>query len=860
MAASSTTERNVKTNFKGDASDGIRASREMERELKRFQREQARTQKEIARQQAEFSAQSERGADRLISAFGSVTKGILSIGSAVSSAQGLAGAASAVATLSGVAVALPGILAAGAAAGGVFKLALSGVGDAISAKDLKEFNEVTKDMAPNAVELARAVRDQNERFTELKKTVQNNFFEGFGDDVRTLADRYFPILKSRSADIATEWNRMGREAAKALLAPGAVEDVNSVLKDTRDGLKELRPALGNVITGVLDLSAVGSTRLGSVSKAVTGVTEDFKKWVAEGIKTGRINDLLEDGVSMAKQLGRVMSNVKDIGGALFHGLTNEGKSFVDGLIKSTQAVKDFVTSADGQRTIKALASALGTASDVARNVFSAALTQVGGIIDKLGPGFEGFARGVGTFLVNAINTVGPLLQGLAAFLSDHAAIVERLTPAIIGLVLAYKGMRVAEEVKTWVKGLDVLLNGVQTSAAGAAGAIGDEKAKGGLVGRLGGLKAIAGVIGLAVVADQLDDINVKAAGSADKLSGVDAQLHNIKGAAEQLLSLDFSGIAKEIGDELKQIDEQFRNGKSPIGKLITGEKGKVGFEISAGVDTSTAQEDLKHLTDEIGRTSASVKINGNSLPAGLALKKVITEIDNGAGTVDVNGNTIDANRALDDLVRQINESTGTIKVDGNEVPAGQVLVGLLNRVNGSRGMIGVDADTSSAQGVINRFITMNDGKQISIFVNAKGDAGGLASAGRLAGGGRPFDGRVRGPGTPTSDTAGLFMLSNDEHVLAGADVQALGGHSAVYRLRALARQGKFRGFADGGTPASLTTKVPAPSSTPSIHVGGATTSVAVFIDGQEFRGIVRSEINSSQRAADRRKRAGSGAL
>src|SRR5688500_20201719 len=125
MAARSTTERTVKTKFDGDASGGIRAARAMERELKRLHREAERAQ-------ADFVVRTVRGADSVSSALTATSKSVLAVGSAVSSAQGLAGAAAAIGTLSGTAVALPGLLAASAAAGGGFALAMSGIGDAIA--------------------------------------------------------------------------------------------------------------------------------------------------------------------------------------------------------------------------------------------------------------------------------------------------------------------------------------------------------------------------------------------------------------------------------------------------------------------------------------------------------------------------------------------------------------------------------------------------------------------------------------------------------------------------------------------------------------------------------------------------------
>lgn len=65
--------------------------------------------------------------------------------------------------------------------------------------------------------------------------------------------------------------------------------------------------------------------------------------------------------------------------------------------------------------------------------------------------------------------------------------------------------------------------------------------------------------------------------------------------------------------------------------------------------------------------------------------------------------------------------------------------------------------------------------------------------GRLATGGPVF-----GPGTGTSDTAGVFRLSNNEHVWTAREVAAAGGHARVEALRKAALSRELPGFAAGG--------------------------------------------------------------
>jgi hypothetical protein len=836
MAMKSTTERTVKTKFDGDATSGIRAAKAMERELARLDRERTKAQ-------AQYSSDTERGATRVISAFASITKGILAVGSATSSAQGLAGATAAVATLSGTALALPGILAGGAAAGGVLALALSGVSDAIGAKDLEEFNKLTKDMAPNAVKLATAVRDQSGRFSDMKKVVQGNFFDGFDTDVRQLADKYFPVLSKQSGLIATEWNKMGREASKALLDPKSVSAVNSVLGDTRAGLQEMRPSLGNVLTGFIQLSAVGSKRLPALSRAVNNVTQEFEDWVTAGVESGRINELIDEGVAVAKKFGAALGNVGEIGGAVWRGLGAGGADFAGSLVESTQALEDFFESAEGQQALKTLGEVLNTTADVARDIFMTALREIGPVVSELGPVVMEIVRAIGTSLVTAMEVAGPLLQSTARFLSENKETVGDLVPLILALAVGYKGLSVAKDAAAWVGGLSTAFGDADKKAKGASDSIGKGSKSGG-TGLIGSLAGIAAVVGAGVVIDIVNDSEIaKANDFKISLDGILATIGKI-------------GENGALGLITKYNDAVIGG----VGKAISGaQQGSVVLTISS--DTSQAERNLNDLKDQIRRSEEYVTINGNKVPADVALRDVVAAIDAGEGTVNVNGNTIDSQRALEDLIGQINRSSGTVVVDGNPVPAGQVLFGLIKTISGSRSTMSVDADASAAQGVVNRFITMNNGRQIDIFVNAKGDAGGLASAGRLASGGRPFyNGRVSGPGTRTSDTAGFFALSDEEHVWSAADVAGAGGHGAMYRLRALARQGLLRGFADGGTPAYLTTSIAPPRQAPSVSVAAPNTTVAVFIDGQEFRGIVRTEIEDDKRSTQRKARAGSGAL
>lgn len=104
-------------------------------------------------------------------------------------------------------------------------------------------------------------------------------------------------------------------------------------------------------------------------------------------------------------------------------------------------------------------------------------------------------------------------------------------------------------------------------------------------------------------------------------------------------------------------------------------------------------------------------------------------------------------------------------------------------------------------------------------------------------------GAIHGPGTGTSDTAGIFALSNGEHVLTAAEVNAMGGQNAVYQFREHLRSGGS-GYASGG---SVGREYSAPASSGAGSAGGApgtTIEMPITINGATDANAVRHAVIS----------------
>lgn len=113
----------------------------------------------------------------------------------------------------------------------------------------------------------------------------------------------------------------------------------------------------------------------------------------------------------------------------------------------------------------------------------------------------------------------------------------------------------------------------------------------------------------------------------------------------------------------------------------------------------------------------------------------------------------------------------------------------------------------------------------SLFSGIEGIGGTLFPKKRAAGG------PIFGPGTGTSDTAGVFALSNNEHVLTAREVAAAGGHGAIFALRKAILAGGVQFRAAGG-PSSVTAYRAAPSVLSGGYRGPSASEIAAAMASQ----------------------------
>lgn len=166
----------------------------------------------------------------------------------------------AAAPAAGAILALPAAFAVANAAMAVFKVGIIGVGDAMSAVatgDAKKLNESLKKLAPSARQFVTAMAQAKKAFDPVQRAVQQKLFEGLGAQIRTLASRNLPLLRTGMVSVAASFNGIGRAALRAAATPLFSRALAGVLSVTASTMRAFTPAVAPLVTALTRLVVIG---------------------------------------------------------------------------------------------------------------------------------------------------------------------------------------------------------------------------------------------------------------------------------------------------------------------------------------------------------------------------------------------------------------------------------------------------------------------------------------------------------------------------------------------------------------------------------------------------------------------------
>jgi hypothetical protein len=763
-------------------------------------------------------------------------------------------------------------------------------------------------------------------FKQLKADVS----DAFAQELTPVFAKLIPVIKGVSGglqEMAIDLSGVADKLVSVVSSAAGIEKLNAVIKGSRAFIRGMGDGLATFLDGFLSALASAQdqmrglgTAFGSIFGSIGAAMKDL---ASDGSIVKVVAGMSATFTGLGKVLGSLVQVVTRLGGAFGDSFGVLFTNLSIGIDKASPGLVD-------------LGLALG-------DLFRA----IAPLLPVIGELAGSFAHS----LADGIRAVIPYVQQFADWAKNNIGTIKAIGEGILALALAVKGLSIFTSVLGWVDGVVGAFGRLKGGADGAA------TSASGLGRSLGLLKGVAIAAGLLAVAEAMDQINIKSAGGVEHLQGFEENLHDIAGAASELLSGDFGRIGDEFAAQMDETVRNIQTGKSAFGEFLGYIKRNLAEKLpdmNFNLNTGPAAGQLDAFIAGVNKNAPTVNINGNANGAGFALREILREIAAGHEFVDIDGKPMKAQDALAFVIGLINNSNPEVNINGtyvkagdalaqflgiankaeatatlkaNPLPADETVGGWTRRTEGTTGMAQMNANPVPANAVRDQWVggvsrtrgtatldanpapgnqqvagwkgradsttgtahlSANPAVANSTTTGWKGTAdrtvgtaslhadpgpanetlGGLLTRwsnrvlnwtvhilGGLATGGPVFSGAVHGPGTGTSDTAGLFRLSNGEHVLTARDVQAMGGQAGVLAFRRSLNSGRVprmsatggRAATGGGVTAAGALSIPAPQ-----------VNVQVHVDGNEVRSIVRTEISQANRSTRRAVLAGTG--
>lgn len=303
------------------------------------------------------------------------------------------------------------------------------------------FAEAMAKLSANAQEFIYAMQDLGPAWTDVRKSIQDDLFEGMGESVTKLANVQLPVLKTGLGAIASEINGGLRSAIAQFSTDSAALDFSTVLGNSADMFSGIADSMAPLSQAFMDVVTVGSEFLGGAGAGMSNWAQGFADTISQMRADGSLQEMMQNGLDMLSKLGAMLADVGGIITGVFGAAMDASGDTMAGLGQVLDMVNGFVNSVDGQAALKDFFTAIGAAISavmpillqVAEVIGTTVAPAISEMIVAMGPGIsvlvEGLAKGLEA-LAPAMGPIGEMIGALGAAL---APLMEPLG-ALIGVI------------------------------------------------------------------------------------------------------------------------------------------------------------------------------------------------------------------------------------------------------------------------------------------------------------------------------------------------------------------------------------------------------------------------------------------
>lgn len=314
--------------------------------------------------------------------------GPAAIGVLAGAIGGLAGVASAA---SGVIGLIPAVAGGAVAAFGTLKIATLGVSDALeNLGDTEKFNEALRALTPNARDAMVSIRGLMPAFDELRNSTQNALFANMGPQIEQLSAQFMPAIQQMTTGIAGAFNSMFSGVTAQLMTPETSAALEGITTNIASAFEKIAPAAASMTDAFTSLTSVGASFLPALADAASGAAASFAQFITEAAKSGQLQQWIETGMDMMRQLGAATMNVLEA----FMSMAPVGERVMPAIVSATELLVDLMP------------------------VLNALIVPITPLFDMWAPAIDGASGAVSTLM----GVMSPLLTTVSAIADAWAYI------------------------------------------------------------------------------------------------------------------------------------------------------------------------------------------------------------------------------------------------------------------------------------------------------------------------------------------------------------------------------------------------------------------------------------------------------
>lgn len=332
---------------------------------------------------------------------------------------------------------------------GTLKLAMQGVGDAIStafdpeAKP-EELAKAMEKLSPNAREFVIELRSMRGELKTIQQEVQENFFANFAEGLEGLGNTVLPVVRNALRVTSTTLSEMANSAADAGIKLAQNGTLGRALSSANVGLFNLRNTSGQVVTGLGQIAAAAGPSFERVTAAAARSATNISDKLTKAFESGALEEAISTAVDTLAQLGRIAGNVFEGLGNIIQGVTVEGNGLFTSLEKITQAFADVTATNGFQQALKALSQTAAVLVDTVLPLITQALQSLGPVFQALAAPVQILVRALGAglskiltalepVLVSLGNAFGQLVLAVAPLINLAASLIAAILPVLTPL-------------------------------------------------------------------------------------------------------------------------------------------------------------------------------------------------------------------------------------------------------------------------------------------------------------------------------------------------------------------------------------------------------------------------------------------